>query len=305
MSENLVHALSGAGGGIISLFLTYPLNTVSQRLQVQRSSSSAPYKGTYDAIAKIFKEEGLNGLYAGLDSALFGIALTNAVYYYFYEWTKAGFEKANRRKTVTTFETMVSGAVAGAATVLITNPIWVVNTRMSTRKQSIEESDDSPKQKEKQISSYQAFKNIIEEDGVLALWQGVTPALILVSNPIIQYTVFEQSKNALEKFRKLGSLDFFFLGAIGKLIATFITYPYIVIKSRMQLRQSNTDESLRYESVWDGMRKIIRNEGVSGLYKGIQSKLLQSILNAAFLFMAKEALFDYTPLFYTTFVMSL
>jgi adenine nucleotide transporter 17 len=61
----------------------------------------------------------------------------------------------------------------------------------------------------------------------------------------------------------------------------------------MQLRQSS-QESARYKSTWDGLQKIIANEGYSGLYKGITSKLLQSVLTAAFLFMYKEALFKYT-----------
>ncbi|KAJ2176352.1 hypothetical protein GGF45_003700, partial [Coemansia sp. RSA 551] len=90
----------------------------------------------------------------------------------------------------------------------------------------------------------------------------------------------------------LGSLDFFVLGAISKLCATSITYPYILIKSRMQLKQSK-NENERYSSLIDGLRKVIASEGIAGLYKGIESKLLQSVLTASFLFMSKEALFSY------------
>jgi len=60
-------------------------------------------------------------------------------------------------------------------------------------------------------------------------WRGLGPALVLVINPIIQYTVFEQLKNILVQIRaaKLGSRgtvvpslsdwDFFLLGAFSKL----------------------------------------------------------------------------------------
>ena len=65
-----------------------------------------------------------------------------------------------------------------------------------------------------------------------------------------------------------------------------------VVKSRMQLRSGTTSET-RYDSVSDGFSKIIKNEGAAGLYKGIHSKLLQSVLTSAFLFMAKEELFQY------------
>ncbi|CAB4481985.1 unnamed protein product [Rhizophagus irregularis] len=277
-------ANEGAGGGIISMVLTYPLITVSSRLQVQKDTKGADaYKGGKDTIVKILKNEGFRGLYSGLNSAIFGIALTNGVYYYFYESIKAVFEKIER--PISVIESMIAGAIAGSATVLVTNPIWVVNTRMTTRKEPL---DENEKQKHKKLGTIKTISKIINEDGIKSLWQGVVPALILVINPIIQYTVYEQIKARIEKFKELGNLDFFLLGAISKLVATGSTYPYIVIKSRMQLRQ--TDDA-RYKNTWDGLQKIIANEGYSGLYKGIASKLLQSVLTAAFLFMYKEALF--------------
>ena len=66
---------------------------------------------------------------------------------------------------------------------------------------------------------------------VSAFWRGLGPALVLVINPIIQYTAFEQLKNSLiarrtRKLRAAGAavavavlsdLDFFFLGALSKL----------------------------------------------------------------------------------------
>jgi adenine nucleotide transporter 17 len=53
-----------------------------------------------------------------------------------------------------------------------------------------------------------------------------------VINPIIQYTVFEQLKAVIEKTRKLSNFDFFWLGAVSKLAATGITYPYMLVEPR-------------------------------------------------------------------------
>jgi adenine nucleotide transporter 17 len=77
---------------------------------------------------------------------------------------------------------------------------------------------------------------IFKEEGVKGFYSGLTLALLLVSNPIIQYTVYEKLKEKLEKARStaLTSMDFFVLGAISKLCATGLTYPSIVLKSRMQ-----------------------------------------------------------------------
>ncbi|KAF9933679.1 hypothetical protein BGZ67_004174 [Mortierella alpina] len=281
MSDSTVHAIAGAGGGIISMALTYPLITISSRLQVQKNKESKEaYKSALDAVKKIVAKEGIAGLYSGLDSALFGISLTNYCYYYFYEFTKSVIDKAQ----MSTIESMSAGAVAGAATVFITNPIWVINTRIATRNASAPNS--------RPLGTIETATQMIKENGLKSFWQGIMPALILVANPIIQYTVFEKLKNRIAKTRSLTGFDFFLLGAISKLAATSITYPYIVVKSRMQLKQSD-DAKERYSSIMDGFRKIIKYEGVAGLYKGISSKIVQSILTASFLFMAQASLVEY------------
>ncbi|KAF9572848.1 hypothetical protein EC968_009413 [Mortierella alpina] len=281
MSDSTVHAIAGAGGGIISMALTYPLITISSRLQVQKNKESKEaYKNALDAVKKIVAKEGVAGLYSGLDSALFGISLTNYCYYYFYELTKSIINKAQ----MSTVESMSAGAVAGAATVFITNPIWVINTRIATRNASAPNS--------RPLGTIETATQMIKENGLKSFWQGIMPALILVANPIIQYTVFEKIKNRIAKTRSLTGFDFFLLGAISKLAATSITYPYIVVKSRMQLKQSD-DAKERYSSIMDGFRKIIKYEGVAGLYKGISSKIVQSILTASFLFMAQASLVEY------------
>ncbi|KAF9184231.1 hypothetical protein BGZ51_003476 [Haplosporangium sp. Z 767] len=281
MSDSTVHAIAGAGGGIISMSLTYPLITISSRLQVQKNKNSKEaYKSTFDAVKKIVAKEGVKGLYSGIDSALFGIALTNYCYYYFYELTKSIINKAQ----MSTLESMSAGAVAGAATSIITNPIWVINTRIATRNASTPNA--------RPLGTVETAAEMYKEKGFAPFFQGIMPALILVANPIIQYTVFEKIKNRIAKTRNLTSFDFFLLGAVSKLAATSITYPYIVVKSRMQLKQSD-DAKERYSSIMDGFRKIIKYEGVAGLYKGISSKIVQSILTASFLFMAQASLVQY------------
>ncbi|KAL0077532.1 mitochondrial carrier domain-containing protein [Phycomyces blakesleeanus] len=283
MSDNVAHALSGAGGGIVSMALTYPLVSISSRLQVQKNDDSKDaYKNTADAFFKILAKEGPKGLYAGLSSGVFGIAITNGIYYYCYEAVKAVFEKAKAQgKPMSTGESMLAGALAGCAVVLATNPIWTINTRLTVRKGIDGEA---------KLNMFTVGRSIVEKEGVAGLYAGVKAALILVINPIIQYTVFEQLKNKVSKSRALSNFDFFLLGAISKLCATGITYPYLVIKSRMQSAQGDDE---KYPSIWEGFKKIIATEGVKGLYKGISSKIVQSVLTAAFLFMAKEILFDW------------
>ena len=58
--------------------------------------------------------------------------------------------------------------------------------------------------------------------------------------------------------------DAFYLGAIGKLAATSITYPYITVKSRAHVATKNQP----VDGMWKSLNKIVKEEGVAGLYKG-------------------------------------
>lgn len=83
----------------------------------------------------------------------------------------------------------------------------------------------------KKLGFFETIQNILAKDGIGAFWRGIGPALVLVINPVLQYTIFEQLKNFLikrrtAKLRTTGSTtavailsdwDFFILGAFSKL----------------------------------------------------------------------------------------
>lgn len=303
--EELAHAIAGAGGGALSMIVTYPLVTLSTLAQTKSRKrkaageeavkstlspetqskvlSAITTSSTYIAAKEIIEQKGPLGLYSGLESALYGITLTNFIYYYFYELTSNVFLRANKgkRKGLSTIQSIIVGAIAGSVTCIGSNPFWVANTRMMTKKT------------EEKTSAFRTILEIIEKDGVGTLFAGVFPALVLVINPIIQYTIFEQFKNFLiakNGAKSFTAMNAFFIGAFGKLIATALTYPYITLKSRMHVKkkaQSVADGKL---SMVQEIKKIIKEEGLEGLYGGLSVKLTQSISTAAFLFYFKEEL---------------
>jgi len=290
-----IHALAGSGGGVLSYLLTYPLASISTRLQVDQSKSQT---NTVTAVLKIIKDEGWKGLYNGLESALVGVALTQGVYYYWYETVRAFFE-GPQKKRLSDLVSLLIAAAAGSITVLLTNPIWVVNVRTTLaakKKQGLSE-ELIPTELPKRKGIIETMKDVVKTEGIMGLWNGVIPALILVSNPAIQYMVFEKIKKIIAQDRSLKPIHYFLMGAFSKTIATTVTYPYIVVKSRLQMKQPNSDQldnkntqQLQYKNTTDVLLKIWQHEGPLGFFKGIQSKIVQSVLNAAFLFMFKEEL---------------
>jgi len=302
-SDSLIHSVAGAAGGIVAMSVTYPLIFLSTRAAVETKREN---KTTYQAIVDIISREGITGLYDGLSSSLLGIAVTNGVYYYFYERSKGALVSSRPgSKGLSTLESILAGVIAGSATTIISNPIWVIQTSQAVQTMAPPKSGDkslstdiaelTPVQK---MNIRETISHLLRTGGIGAFWRGIGPALVLVVNPVLQYTVFEQLKNILVRRRKargatgaLTDIDFFILGALSKLVATSTTYPYIVVKSRLQ---AGHDHAKRYKSAFHGLQTIVQEEGVLGVYKGISSKLLQSVLTAAILFAGQRRIYEIT-----------
>lgn len=303
MGDSAIHALAGSVGGCVSMALTYPLVNLSTRAAVKQKSAASKEEelSIVSALQKTLKEEGLSGLYSGLDSSLFGIAITNGVYYAFYEEMRSLLLR--RRGTtsssphaLTTREGILAGLVAGSITTLSTNPIWTVQTAQSTK--AVVRDPATGKAK---LSAMDAAREIYKSDGIQGFWRGIGPALVLVINPVIQYTTYERLVGVLLAWRlarkgsqptgkvgrsSLTDWDLFMLGAVSKLVATGGTYPYIVVKSRLQAATHKYSSSLK------AVLHILHTEGASGLYAGLLPKLLQSVLTAAFMFVAQRRIYE-------------
>ncbi|XP_031255625.1 peroxisomal nicotinamide adenine dinucleotide carrier [Pistacia vera] len=322
MSDALINGLAGAGGGIIAQLITYPLQTVNTRQQTERDLKKEKRKlGTVEQMCQVVKHEGWERLYGGLAPSLVGTAASQGVYYYFYQIFRNRAEaKAleHKRKgfgdgSVGMFSSLVVAALAGCVNVLLTNPIWVVVTRMQTHTKVSKKSQPSQIEAVTQdevipaalepppYGTSHVIQEIYGEAGFWGFWKGVFPTLIMVSNPSIQFMLYETMLKKLKKRRTLSkkdnkgvtALEIFLLGALAKLGATVVTYPLLVVKSRLQAKQFKTgDKRHQYKGTMDAILKMIRYEGFNGFYKGMSTKIVQSVLAAAVLFMVKEELVE-------------
>ncbi|KAM3382132.1 hypothetical protein P3S68_007705 [Capsicum galapagoense] len=91
----------------------------------------------------VVRSEGLLGIYSGLKHYLLGTVVSQGVYYYFYQVFKnkvEAIEAADKKRGredgfVRIFSWLVVAALAGSLNVLLTNPLWVLVTRMQTHTQ--------------------------------------------------------------------------------------------------------------------------------------------------------------------------
>ncbi|XP_059666378.1 peroxisomal nicotinamide adenine dinucleotide carrier-like [Cornus florida] len=317
MSDALINGLSGAGGGIIAQLITYPLQMVNTRQQTERDTKKEKRKlGTIEQMCQVVKVEGWDRLYSGLTPSLVGTAASQGVYYYFYQIfrNKAEATAFDRKRkgfgdgSVGMFSSLVVAALSGCVNVLLTNPIWVVVTRMQTHKKKSQPHQTPYIASDEAIlaavepppyGTDHAIREVYDEAGVVGFWKGVLPTLIMVSNPSIQFMLYETLLKKLKERRALSkksnngvtALEIFLLGALAKLGATVVTYPLLVVKSRLQAKQvTSGDKRHHYKGTCDAIVKMIQYEGFYGFYKGMSTKIVQSVLAAAVLFMVKEEL---------------
>ncbi|KAI4888108.1 hypothetical protein NFI96_021832 [Prochilodus magdalenae] len=283
--ETLVHAVAGAMGSVTAMTVFFPLDTARIRLQVDENRKS---KSTPVILAEIAKEEGIMSLYRGWFPVISSLCCSNFVYFYTFNCLKRMMVTDKRQSRPS--KDLVMGFISGAVNVLLTTPMWVVNTRLKLqgakfRNEELHQTHYN--------GIFDAFSQIIAKEGVGALWNGILPSLVLVFNPAVQFMFYEAMKRRAGRGgRKISSAEIFLIGAIAKAIATSATYPLQTVQAILRFGQYKSQEkgglmgSLR--NVVNLLMDRIKRNGVKGLYKGLEAKLLQTVLTAALMFVVYE-----------------
>ncbi|XP_069593179.1 peroxisomal membrane protein PMP34 [Ranitomeya imitator] len=284
--DNLVHAVSGAVGGVTAMTVFYPLDTARLRLQVDEQRKS---RSTHAVLMEIIKEEGLLAPYRGWFPVISSLCCSNFVYFYTFKSLKSLWIRGT---AATTSKDLTIGFIAGIVNVLLTTPLWVVNTRLKLQGAKFRNDDIKP-------TSYtgiaDAFQKILQQEGVLALWNGTLPSLLLVFNPAIQFMFYEGLKRQLLRQQaELTSFQVFVIGAIAKAIATIVTYPLQTVQSVLRFGHEKLNPEKRtlgsLFNIIHLLKQRVRRLGFVGLYKGLEAKLLQTVLTAALMFLVYEKL---------------
>ncbi|CAL1530700.1 unnamed protein product [Lymnaea stagnalis] len=296
--SNLVHAVSGAAGSVIAISLFYPLDTVRTRLQVDDHRHA---KNTFQVLKEIFKEEGLLGIYRGLDSMATTMFFSNFVYFYTYASLQyfhhsfiGDLTLSKNQPSPSMLLDLIIAFIAGVVNVFVTTPLWVVNTRLKLQGANLHTA--AYKKKDLPVrglnSQYKGIIDcilkIIHFEGVRKLWGGTVPSIILATNPAIQFMVYEALKRYFRKFLNVTELSgfmYFILGALAKAAATVITYPLQVIQSRLRAGFAKVEGS---QTLKENIIHLVKTRGFGALYKGMEAKLLQTVLTAALMFLIYE-----------------
>ncbi|XP_030969910.1 nicotinamide adenine dinucleotide transporter 2, mitochondrial-like isoform X2 [Quercus lobata] len=271
-SDVICNACAGASAGAIAATFVCPLDVIKTRLQVH--GLPPVHKGSIiiTSLKDILRTEGFKGMYRGLSPTIVALLPNWAVYFTVYEQLKGLLHSH-------------AAAGAGAATSIATNPLWVVKTRLQTQGMR------------RDVIPYKgmlsALTRIAHEEGIRGLYSGIVPSLAGISHVAIQFPAYEKIKSYMAR-RGNTTVDTLSPGnvavasSVAKVVASVMTYPHEVVRSRLQEQGQARNTEVQYAGVIDCVKKVFRKEGLTGFYRGCATNLLRTTPSAVITFTSYE-----------------
>ncbi|PKI84076.1 mitochondrial FAD carrier protein flx1 [Malassezia vespertilionis] len=329
----LDHAFAGTTAGVIGTLCMNPMDLVKTRFQVNTSAFSSdpalrsacyqrihsrpwlfylmggkPGADIFDAMHSIVDKQGWGGLYRGVVPNIVGNASSWGFYFLWYTMIKeymASSSVVDQPVRLSATDHLLAATESGVITALMTNPIWVVKTRMfttpleSTALKTTQQGSTAP---EAYRGLWHGLVRTVQTEGICGLYRGVGLAVLGVSNGAVQFMAYEQLKQwrtgrelrrrgikgqlseAQLDSVKLCNFEYTVISGAAKLVAITLTYPYQVVRSRMQNYVTNH----LYPNTWTCVVKTFQAEGVRGFYRGFAMNALRILPGTCVTFVAYE-----------------
>jgi solute carrier family 25 (mitochondrial folate transporter), member 32 len=291
------------------------ISFIQVRQQAQGSlHGKKRYSGAMQTFRSILEQEGPRGLFKGMGTALINVPLFWGIYWTGYENLKKYFHQETN--LILPVQHILSATMAGALADVISNPFWVVRTRIQTQILHPERHLPSTP------STLSMFRYIYQHEGFFAFYRGLSASLLGLTHVAIQFPLYEHLKELSRTRRgatETTAIDHFFASVTAKIVASSITYPHEVLRVRLQDtervpscvplegRQHQSNSSLQMtrgisstlmsfrplsllssSSLVLMTKKIIREEGVKALWSGFRISMIRVIPSTTTSFLTYE-----------------
>ncbi|KAL8811588.1 MAG: hypothetical protein Q9200_001679 [Gallowayella weberi] len=323
-SKSWAHLLAGGIGGVTSAIVTSPLDVLKTRLQsdfykgqiaASRMSKGIPpparlgylrggllhFSETFQILFSIHKVEGWRALFKGLGPNLTGVVPARSINFYTYGNGKRIISEKFNNGHEAGWVHAIAAFNAGVITGTVTNPIWLVKTRLQLDKSRAEQAGTASVRRYK--NSLDCLRQTVKAEGFRGLYKGLSASYLGVSESTLQWVLYEQGKLQLERreARLVASgrnptvwdqaIDWGGKSGVAgasKFFAALITYPHEVVRTR--LRQAPLhDGRLKYTGLMQCFSTIWKEEGMAGLYGGLTPHMLRVVPSAAIMFGTYES----------------
>lgn len=267
------HSIASSLGGIITIFFVTPLDVAKTRLQTSNHlkknnrrpwmrhshihlSQPPVYRGTIDAFSRIARSEGLFRLWRGISPSIVMTVPTTTLYFTLYEYLKS----YTQSKDLGWWGPVISGSVARTIVVAFSSPLELIRTNLQSHGRDVGVID--------------VFISIHHSGNLKKLWIGLRPTLWRdVPFSAIYWSILEGSRNVIFDFGiRYEFITNFICGAAAGTVASIITMPFDVIKTRIQmnvdLTTSKAINPYKGKTVFEVAREISKQEGRGSIFRG-------------------------------------
>lgn len=161
------------------------METIKVKFIHDQRSGNPKYRGFIHGVRCIIQEQGFSGCYKGLFPTILKQGSNQAIRFVVYDKV---LNYVARDQELNSIHTLISGAIAGAASVFANTPIDVIKTKMQGL--------DSGKYK----NSWECVKDVWKKDGLKGFYFGTVPRLLRVCTDVaLVMTLYSKISSLLDK----------------------------------------------------------------------------------------------------------
>jgi len=272
-SNPLASFLKGGISATVSKTAVAPIERIKLLLQVQATSTQItdPYKGIMDCAVRVYKEQGPGAFWRGNTANIIRYFPTQALNFAFKDKFKEMFCRPAAEVGFWLFflGNLAAGGAAGASSLLFVYPLDFARTRLGA--------DVGKSKEERQFNGlFDCIGKIYKSDGLGGLYQGFAAS---IAGIIVYRAAFFGGFDTLKSYAL--SVGFgaavwqaFIVAEITTTIAGIVSYPFDTIRRRLMMK-SGGGSTEQYDGTIDCFTKIIKKEGVGGLFNGALSNVFR------------------------------
>lgn len=277
-----------AAAGVGARLVCHPLDTIKTvaftGLSGDRGARNHGFRGS---VKFVWEREGIAGFYRGIGVATLGSAPGVALYLTTYTWSSELLQK-HRGDLLSAAPSWSLHLLCGLLAEAVSCTFWVPVDVTKERLQS-----QPPSQAGRYTGSWNALRTIAQYEGVRGLYKGYASTLASFGPySAVYFAFYEYLKDIFGSYDSFDSFtSVLCAGGLGNLAAAIVTNPLEFVKTRLQvqravLRIDGRPATVRgfqfcYAGLFDGLRTVVKKEGLWALWRGVGSRAVFAAPNAA------------------------
>eukprot|EP01096_Ripella_sp_DP13-Kostka_P006136 TRINITY_DN2176_c0_g1_i1.p1 TRINITY_DN2176_c0_g1~~TRINITY_DN2176_c0_g1_i1.p1 ORF type:complete len:294 (-),score=105.41 TRINITY_DN2176_c0_g1_i1:21-902(-) len=282
----------GGAASMGAAMCTHPIDLLKVRMQTQRTKVGQG-QGLLQTAKLLVKEEGAFALYNGLSASLLRQATYSTVRFGAYEKIKVWVNSQNAPgQPIPLYQKIASACLSGAAGGIVGTPADVMNVRMQA------DGKLPVDQRRNYSNAISGLARMYKEEGLGSWFRGIGPnvnrAMLMTAGQLASYDQIKQMLLDIPGgFFVDGTSTHLLSSVIAGFIATLVTQPFDVVKTRMM----NAGKVSEFRGAFHCLTKTAVDEGVFALFKGFVPALTrlapQTVLT--FIFLEQLRVFTMNP----------